>query len=266
MADDFDWTSEWADRVITPAQAAAMVRDGDRVACSLPEPTAFLYALAERTEVRDVTVFMPTPRKGGVAVARHPGITVQAPFVSQILRRAGAEADVIPLRLQDWGPSLRRHPGRVSVVQVATPEPDGTVRPGSVLAGNGAMVLRDRSPDDVVLALVNPVVPHVPGDAYHIDDFDHLIEIPMDGAAPIFDGSAGRIGPVAKARAPSPASWACARARSRDSRARAVRCARRPRRGRASASASASGASARGASEAGGGAAFAGGAEGRSLA
>ena len=187
MTEQFDWTVAHADKVLTPDDAAALVRDGDLVNCSLPEPTAFLYAVAAREELRGVTMFMPTPRKGGVAVARHPGITVQSPFVSQIQRRAGAESQVIPLRLQDWAGYFRRHPGRVSVVQVATPQPDGTVRPGSVLAGNAGMVHRQRRPDDIVIGLVNPVVPQIPGDAYHVDDFDHLIEIPREGAAPIFD-------------------------------------------------------------------------------
>lgn len=187
MTEPFDWTHAFADKVITATEAAALVRDGDRVMCSLPEPTAFLYALAERAALRDVTLFMPTPRKGGVAVARHPGIEVHAPFVSQIQRRAGAHAEVVPLRLQDWGPYMRRNPGRIAVVQVAPPLPDGTVRPGSVLAGNGGLVLRDRRDDDVVIGLVNPVVPQVPGDAFHIDDFDHLIDIPLEGAAPVFD-------------------------------------------------------------------------------
>jgi len=187
MPDPFDWTAAYADRVITSEQAAAAVEAGDHVVTSLPEPTAFLEALARRSDLTDITIFMPVPRRGGVAVAEHPGMTVQATFISQIMRKAGASSEVIPLRLQDWNRYLRDHPGRVSVIQVATPQPDGTVRPGSVLGGNGSVVQRERRPGDLVFALVNPVVPQVHGEAFHIDDFDGLIEIPADGATPVFD-------------------------------------------------------------------------------
>jgi 4-hydroxybutyrate CoA-transferase len=187
MPDEFDWTAAYADKVITPADAARAVGSGDRVMCSLPEPVAFLEALAERNDLSDVSVFVPAPRRGGVAVARHPGIEVSAPFVSQIFRQAGVHAEVVPLRLQDWAGYARRNPARVCVVQVATPLPDGTVRPGSVIAGNAAMVHRDRRPGDLVFGLVNPVVPQVHGDAFHVDDFDALIEIPSDGAVPLYD-------------------------------------------------------------------------------
>lgn len=183
----FDWTTAFADKVMSPDRAAEAVNSGDRVMCGLPEPTAFLEAVAQRAGLGNVTIFVPAPRRGGVAVARHPGIEVEAAFFSQVLREAGAEAEIVPLRLQDWAGYARRNPSRVSVVQVATPSPDGTVRPGSAMAGNGGMVHRDRRPGDLVFGLVNPVVPHVPGDTFHVDDFDGLIEIPAHGATPVFD-------------------------------------------------------------------------------
>ena len=184
---DANWTVTHASRLITSIAAAAEVRPGDSIMCGLPEPTQFLYDLAARDDLHDVALFMPTPRKGGVAVARHPGIEVRAPFVSQILRRAGAQSEVVPLRLQDGGGYGRRTAARIRVVQVGIPRLDGTVPAGSVLAGNGGLVHYDRRPDDLVFALVNPVVPMVPGDGFHVDDFDGLIEVPLDGAVPVFD-------------------------------------------------------------------------------
>ena len=62
--DAFDWTKTFAEQVLTPAQAAASVENGDSLACSLPEPTGFLYALAKRTELKDITIFIPAPRRG----------------------------------------------------------------------------------------------------------------------------------------------------------------------------------------------------------
>lgn len=187
MTHEFDWTVAFADKVITAEHAASKVATGDTVMCSLPEPTAFLMALAERTDIADVSVFVPAPRRGGAAAAANPAIEVRAPFITQILRKAGVSAEVVPLRLQDWAGYARRHGARITVVQTATPLADGRVLPGSVMAGNDELVRRPRGPHDLVFALANPVVPHVRGDHFHVDDFDGIIEIPAKGATPVFD-------------------------------------------------------------------------------
>jgi 4-hydroxybutyrate CoA-transferase len=77
---------------------------------------------------------------------------------------------------------------RVAVVQVSTPDADGTVHAGSTVAANDRLIRRDRAPGDVVLGLVNPIVPHINGETYHVDEFDALIPVPVnDKAMPIFD-------------------------------------------------------------------------------
>ncbi|MDG1198549.1 MAG: acetyl-CoA hydrolase/transferase C-terminal domain-containing protein [Actinomycetota bacterium] len=185
--DVFDWTKAFAEQVLTPGQAAATVENGDSLACSLPEPTGFLYALAKRTELRDITIFIPAPRRGGVAIAKHPGVELRTPFLTQIMRDAGAHAEVVPVRLEDWGTFTKRNASRISIVQVGKPRPDGSVAPGSAIAGNDALVRKNRQKNDLVFALVNPVVPDVPGDSFHVSDFDGLIEIPLEGSIPVFD-------------------------------------------------------------------------------
>ncbi|MFT7646035.1 MAG: acyl-CoA hydrolase [Candidatus Poriferisodalaceae bacterium] len=183
----FDWTTAFADRLVTAEAVAARVADGDTVMCSLPEPTAFLLALAQRTDLNKIAVFVPAPRRGGAAAAANPSIEIRAGFITQVLRKAGVSAEVVPLRLQDWAGYARRNQARITVVQTATPLADGTVMPGSVMAGNDELVRRQRGPNDLVFALANPVVPHVPGDHFHVDDFDGIIEIPSRGATPVFD-------------------------------------------------------------------------------
>ena len=183
----FDWTEAWPDLITTPEAAAAQVRDGDLVGASLPEPTAFLYALAKRTDLKDVAVFVPAPRKGGAAVAMTANLELRAPFLTQILREAGAQAELVPVRLEDWGRFGRRNPPRVACVQVGTPLPDGTVPPGSAMAGNDALVRRARKDGDLVFGLVNPVVPYIHGDSFRIEEFDALIHVPLKGSMPIFD-------------------------------------------------------------------------------
>ena len=183
----FEWTHEWPHLVISPEAAAEQVRDGDLVGTSLPEPTAFLYALAERSDLNDVAVFVPAPRKGGAAVGTNPKLELRAPFLTQILREAGAEAELIPVRLEDWGRFAIRNPPRVACVQVGTPLPDGTVPPGSAIAGNDSLVRRARRESDLVFGLVNPVVPYIHGDSFRVEDFDALIHVPLRGSMPIFD-------------------------------------------------------------------------------
>ena len=133
--DAFNWTKAFAEQVLTPEEAAAAVENGDSLACSLPEPTGFLYALANRTELREITIFIPAPRKGGVAIAKHPGIELKTPFLTQIMRDANAHAEVVPVRLEDWGSFTKRNASRISIVQVGRPRPDGSIAPGSAIAG-----------------------------------------------------------------------------------------------------------------------------------
>ena len=185
--DTFDWTQAWPHLVTSPEAAAQAVQDGDLVGTSLPEPTAFLNALADRKDLSDVAVFVPAPRRGGAAVAMNPDIELRAPFLTQLLREAGAEAELVPVRLEDWGRFSIRNPPRIACVQVGTPLPDGTVPPGSAIAGTDALIRRTRRPGDLVFGLVNPVVPYIHGDAFQISDFDGLIYVPLKGSMPIFD-------------------------------------------------------------------------------
>jgi 4-hydroxybutyrate CoA-transferase len=184
-----NWAETYADRVITPEKAASLVRDGDLVMSGLPEATAFLDALGKAKHLTRFDIFVPAPRRGGVAVTKNSAARLLTPFRTQILRDAGVASEILPVRLNDWGNFIRRMKPRVAVFQIAPPEADGTVRPGSVMAANDAFVRRaDRGPDDLVFGLVNPVVPRVPGDAFHVDDFDALIALPdARDAMPLYD-------------------------------------------------------------------------------
>ncbi|MGF1596324.1 MAG: acetyl-CoA hydrolase/transferase family protein [Acidimicrobiales bacterium] len=181
------WTDQYAAKLVEPAAAAALVRPGDRVMCGLPEPTVFLDALGARTGLTGVECFIPAPRRGGVAIGRAMGIELQAPFLTQVLRSAAVPVELRPVTFSGWGPFTRRWAPRVRVVTVAVPLADGTVRPGSSIGADDALVRGRSGPDDVVIGVVNPSQPQIPGDAFHVDDFDHLIVLPPGEPPPDYD-------------------------------------------------------------------------------
>src|SRR4051794_11698104 len=70
------WTERFASRVMSMDDAVGLVRNGDRIMGGLPEPSAFLEALAARQDLTGVEVFVGAPRTGGVAIAGNPGFTL----------------------------------------------------------------------------------------------------------------------------------------------------------------------------------------------
>jgi 4-hydroxybutyrate CoA-transferase len=184
-----DWTARFADRVRTMDEAVGLVRPGDRVMGGLPEPAAFLQALAARDDLHDVELFASAPRLGGIAAAKNPGIRVYASFVTQAVRKAGATMEVLPVGFFGWVGFVRRWAPRVRAVLVATPLDDGTVYAGNSVAADDELVLgRTGRPDDaVVIGLVDPNQPRIPGFTYRVTDFDVLVPLPADTPPPFYD-------------------------------------------------------------------------------
>jgi 4-hydroxybutyrate CoA-transferase len=181
------WTERFADRVGTLEQAAAFVRSGDRVLCGLPEPAAFLRALGEHRGVADVDLFVPAPRAGAIAAAANPGVRLHAPFVTQAARKAKTPIEVLPVHFSGWPGMIDRWAARVSVVLVAEPRPDGTVYPGGTVAADPRIVRRPRRSGDVVIGLVSPGQPEVPGETFRVEDFDLLVAVPDDEPPVYYD-------------------------------------------------------------------------------
>ncbi len=180
------WRERLGDRVISAEQAAALVRDGDGVMLGLPEPVAFLAALAGRPDLRDVAVYSAVANVGAVAAANHPGIRVTTMFSSAVGRplvNAGT-IEFLPLTFHAGAAFVERYAARVSVVVVAPPLADGTVRPGAAMGYDDAIVAGARRRGDLVLGLVIESQPQIPGDAFRIEDFDAFIAVPPDEVAP----------------------------------------------------------------------------------
>ena len=155
----------------------------------MPEPAPFLERLAERTDLQDVELFLSAPRRGGIAVAANPGVRLRAAFLTQALRRAGAQADLVPVGFSGWVGLIRRWSPRVRVVVVAEPTAEGIVHPGNSLAVDDELVQGrvGRNPEAVVIGLVDPNQPHIPGHTFRVEDFDVLVPLPADTPGPIYD-------------------------------------------------------------------------------
>ncbi|MFN0029539.1 MAG: acetyl-CoA hydrolase/transferase family protein [Acidimicrobiales bacterium] len=181
------WTDHFAHKVMTVEQAAGLVRNGDRVMGGLPEPAAFLAALARREDLSDVALYLGAPRAGGVAAALNPGITLYAGFLTEAVRQAGAPVEVLPVHFSGWTGFIRRWRPRVRVVLVAEPSLDGVVHPGSTVANDDELVRGARPDDAVVIGIVDPNQPRLRGFTYRVEDFDVLVPLPSDTEAPFYD-------------------------------------------------------------------------------
>ena len=154
----------------------------------LPEPAPFLAALAARSDLSGVEVFLGAPRSGGVAVAANPGITLFAGFLTEAMRSARARAEVLPVHFSGSPGFIRRWQPRVRVVLVAEPTDDGAVHPGSSVANDDELVSGTVRPDDaIVIGVVDPHQPRLRGHTYPVEAFDVLVPLPADTPAPFYD-------------------------------------------------------------------------------
>src|SRR3954452_680306 len=103
-----DWLRRYAGRVRTLDEAVSLVRPDDRVMGGLPEPAPFLERLAARDDLRHVELILGAPRSGGVAAPKTPGIRLQAAFITQAMRRAGLDVDLLPVGFSGWVGLIRR--------------------------------------------------------------------------------------------------------------------------------------------------------------
>ena len=188
IVDGRDWQQRHAERVRSLDEAVAMVRPEDTVMGGMPEPAAFLERLAERTDLREVELFLAAPRRGGVAVSATPGVQLRAAFLTQALRRAGARVELVPVGFSGWVGMIRRWAPRVRVVVVAEPTAEGVVHPGNSLAVDDELVRgRGGRDETVVIGLVDPNQPRIPGHTFRVEDFDVLVPLPADTPGPIYD-------------------------------------------------------------------------------
>lgn len=174
-------------KTLSAAEAAALVRDVDTLAVPLGpgQPSAFLHALGERDDWRDLSVF------AALLVEFYPlftrkGVKLLSGFfgpVERALRAGGQEVHFIPADFRRFALLARRMAPRV-VGTVAAP-PDGEGRLSlSLHAGAtvGELHRCGRDPNRLLVVEANRNFPRTMGlppehpHALHVDEVDVLIE------------------------------------------------------------------------------------------
>ncbi|RIL06425.1 MAG: 4-hydroxybutyrate CoA-transferase [Proteobacteria bacterium] len=174
-------------RTLTPAEAAALVRDVDTLAVPLGpgQPPAFLHALSARDDFRDLAVF------AALLVDLFPlftrrGVRLLSGFfgpVERVLRAKGHAVEFVPADFRRFATLARRMAPRVMATAVAPPDADGWM---SLALHAGATVDElkrcGRDPHRLLVVEANAGLPRTLGlppahpHALHVDEVDVLIE------------------------------------------------------------------------------------------
>ena len=177
-----NWKHKYASKLVSPEEAAARVRNGDRIylgsMCS--EPTAIIKALGE-SPLDDVEMIQFISGNEASSLARKaPGrFRIKTFFVGG---RTGesqplSEADYVPL-FHSQIPLFfrnRRIPVDVAIVQVSEPDRFGRFSLGVSVDTALAAVESAR----MVIAQVNPWMPRTHGDTFiPVDTINYLVDAP----------------------------------------------------------------------------------------
>lgn len=180
------WRDTAKNHVISIEQAVASVEDGQLVVTGIPEPVYFLSALAKRSDLSDVSVMSALGGPGLLAISQNAAFHATTSF-SNIFIREAVLAGRIGFRPGGFfgaAKQMARLKPDIVIVTVASPEKDGTVRPGGVMAFDDALIRTAKARGAKVYALVNENEPRAYGAAFHLDDFDGLIAQPEQAASP----------------------------------------------------------------------------------
>jgi 4-hydroxybutyrate CoA-transferase len=187
-------------RIVSAAEAAAVVRSGDRLYlhCAAAAPSALLDALVDRAEeLRDVTVVhLHTEGPGPHLAPEMAGhFRHRALFIGPNARAAVNEgrADYVPVFLSDV-PRLFLSgalPLDVVFVNATVPDPHGFVSLGTSVEAMHAAI---RAAKTVVVQL-NRSMPRTLGDSFvHVNDIDLAVEVDI----PPYEHPKPRIGELEK--------------------------------------------------------------------
>jgi acyl-CoA hydrolase/GNAT superfamily N-acetyltransferase len=193
-----NWKTKYAAKLISPEQAAAKVKNGDRIYLGAMscEPTVIIDALA-RSYLEDVEMvqFIRGARASALAAKGHQRFRLKTFHLGGLTggQDVPSEANYVPLfhsRIPDFF-RARRIPIDVAVVQVSEPDAAGLFSLGISVDVARSAVESART----VIAQVNPLMPRTCGDTLIRAD---KISFLVDGPEELYETPREEVGPAVK--------------------------------------------------------------------
>ena len=181
-----NWREHYKGRTVTPEKAVSVIKSGDRVAFTTGnEPAALSLALLARApELRDVTLFLPTPSRDfgwydeGFEESFKIEVGYILPVVREMVSQRRADYNVQTMRVE-YGP-FDRAPN-VAMVELSPPDEHGFCSFGASLWNKKAEVMRAK----VVLGEVNDRLIRTGGENFiHVSEIDYFVPHASTGRAP----------------------------------------------------------------------------------
>ena len=155
---------EMAPRIVSPTEAAALIRPIDSIGMGLgpANPHAFLGALGARDDFEDLSI-------GGALVLglfdifSKPGVVYRSGFfgpAERFLAASGARVEHIPAGFRQFGPILEKSRPRVMVAQATRPDASGRVSLSLHLGGTyRALRAAAEDPERILMIETSPHLP-----------------------------------------------------------------------------------------------------------
>lgn len=173
---DIRWKEQYSEKLITVAQAAAMVQSGDSFCAVTREPKTILRELGKRTDLKQVTYYCSQTNFLGELMGLGDELRVFLSFMDGVNREfiEDGRAEFVPCNFSGYGKlAMERLKCRIAMPCVTMPDKDGYVSMGN--AADGMPVICDQA--QLVIAEINPKLPFVNGEnVKHLSEFDYLVE------------------------------------------------------------------------------------------
>lgn len=170
------WKTNYAEKIITAQQAAAMIQNGDHFCCGAREPVGILAEIGKRAELKDCVYYAPEEDFPELLLNMGDGLTVYTSFMDGINREyiRNGKMRFTPCGFSGFTKvALGSFKCRTAITCVSAPDKDGFVS-----FGNSADMMADVCRAvPLAIAEINDKLPFVHGDnVMHLSEFDYLVE------------------------------------------------------------------------------------------
>ena len=170
------WKDIYNRKLITAAQAAAMVQNGDSFCAVTREPKTILRELGKRKDLKNVTYYCSQTNFLGELMGLQNEVKVLLSFMDGMNREfvEDGRAEFVPCNFSGYGKlSVNTLKCRIAMPCVSKPDKNGYVSMGN--AADGMPVISTQT--ELAIAEINPELPFVLGaNVKHISEFDYIVE------------------------------------------------------------------------------------------